>query len=82
MLVLTPRETLYPQIKHFFYQKGIITQVVTFQLAKKFGLSHASNVLRQMQVKLGGNLFYMMFNKEFDTKSTMVVGIDVEHSGQ
>ena len=34
-----------------------------------------------MEVKLGGNLFYMMFNKELDLKNSMVVGIDVEHSG-
>jgi len=34
-----------------------------------------------MEVKLGGNLFYMMFNQEFDIKNSMVVGIDVEHSG-
>jgi aubergine len=53
---------------------------VTRRLAQKFNLSVASNVLRQMDVKIGANLYYMMFTKEVGS-GVMLIGIDVSHAG-
>lgn len=43
-------------------------------------LSVATNVLKQINSKLGGDLFHLQFSKELSLK-TMLIGIDVCHSG-
>ena len=43
-------------------------------------LSIATNVLRQMNSKLGGDLFNLSFPKEL-LPNTMLIGMDVCHSG-
>jgi hypothetical protein len=48
--------------------------------AKKINLSVATNILRQMNSKLGGDLFHLKFAKELE-RNTMLIGIDVCHSG-
>lgn len=48
---------------------------MTLRLAKKFNLLIASNVLRQMSVKMGADSFIMAFDKV--PIGTMLVGIDI-----
>ena len=43
-------------------------------------LSVATNILRQMNSKIGGDLFHLKFAKEI-MKNTMLIGMDVCHSG-
>jgi len=43
-------------------------------------LSVATNILKQINSKLGGDLFNLQFSKELSMK-TMLIGIDVCHSG-
>ena len=44
-------------------------------------LSVASNVINQMNSKLGGDLYNINFQKEI-SPNTMLIGIDVCHSGE
>ena len=47
----------------------------------KFNLSKATNILRQINSKAGGDLYKMKFPESLSTKRTMLIGIDVCHSG-
>jgi hypothetical protein len=44
-------------------------------------LSVATNVLKQINSKLGGDLFNLQFSKELSL-NTMLIGIDVCHAGR
>lgn len=69
----------YKKLKQLYLRKGIPTQFFTsFSFAKDKNIRFASkytNVLTQMIVKLGGNLW----NVDVDLPNTMVAGADVYH---
>lgn len=44
-------------------------------------MSHGSNILRQINSKIGGDLYKMKFPEAMDSKRTMLIGIDVCHAG-
>lgn len=48
---------------------------------KKFNLKVATNVLRQINSKLGGDLYTIKFSHEI-TPNTMLMGLDVCHAGK
>jgi len=78
---MLPQERFYKQVKHICYSLKLISQCVTYKnFGKGMSLSVASNVLRQINSKLGGDLFNLKFAKEL-TGNTMLIGIDVCHSG-
>lgn len=68
-LVLLPRFTYYPQVKRSLDRKGIISQIVLKHNVKKgarnntFGLSLASELLKQMNAKAGGDLYHITLPK-------------------
>ena len=68
-------------VKEVFQRYQVPSQVVTRRNAEKFGLSKASNVLKQINVKAGGDLYEMQFPKAMDLLNTMLIGIDVCHAG-
>ena len=47
----------------------------------KFNLSKASNVLKQINSKTGGDLYQLKFPDSVTRAKTMLIGIDVCHSG-
>ena len=57
------------------------SQVVTCRNAFKFNLSKATNILRQINSKSGADLYNMKFPEILSKKRTMLIGIDVCHSG-
>lgn len=57
------------------------SQVITTRNGSKFNLSKATNILRQINSKVGGDLFELKFPDKFDRKRTMLIGIDVCHAG-
>lgn len=57
------------------------SQVVTVRNGAKFNMSKASNILRQINSKVGGDLFTMKFPAVLETIKPMLIGIDVCHSG-
>ena len=44
-------------------------------------MSKATNILKQVNSKIGGNLFTMKFPQLMSKMRTMLIGIDVCHSG-
>ena len=74
-------ESNYPAYKEVFQSYQMPSQVITVRNAKKFNLSKATNILRQVNSKIGGDLFEMKFPESFSKKKTMLIGIDVCHSG-
>ena len=54
---------------------------MTRRNAEKFNLSKATNILKQINSKIGGDLFYMKFPEAMNDMRTMLIGIDVCHAG-
>ena len=55
--------------------------MVTVRKALRFNLSIASNVLKQINSKIGGDLYNIKFPEKMDSMKTMLIGIDVCHAG-
>ncbi len=58
----------------------MVSQFLTYRRARDFKNEIACNILKQMNSKMGGDLFLMSFPKEL-SKNTMILGIDVCHAG-
>lgn len=81
VVVMLGNERLYKQYKSVCYSLNLVSQCIRYQnFGKGMNMSVASNVLRQMNSKLGGDLFNLKFAKEL-ASPTMLIGIDVCHSG-
>jgi len=81
IVMLLPYEDQYFEFKKVAYSFGVPSQVITIPKARKFNMSVASNVLRQMNIKMGGELYTLQMPKECH-KHTMLLGLDVCHKGQ
>lgn len=78
ILCVLEQERNYAAIKNFFSSQGIACQVVLFRNALKGNLSVASNVLKQMNSKMGVNNYTLEIPKGI-SHNTMLIGIDVTH---
>ena len=74
-------ENNYAAFKNLMLSHGLPSQVIRFSNAKKFNYSKASKILSQVNSKLGGDLYRLQFPQALDKKRTMLIGIDVCHSG-
>ena len=74
-------ESLYDKHKQLYKLYQIPSQVVTSRNGMRFDLSKASNVLKQMNSKMGGDLFHLKLPDKMNAMKTMLIGIDVCHSG-
>jgi hypothetical protein len=74
-------ENNYPMYKLTFDKFRMPSQVITSKNARRFNPSVASNILRQINSKVGGDLFTMKFPDCFSKMKTMLIGIDVCHAG-
>ena len=81
IVVVLGQESNYRMYKELFAEFKIPSQVVTTRCAFKFGMSKASNILRQINSKISGDLFHLKFPAKLDTMRTMLIGIDVCHAG-
>ena len=80
-LMVVNRESTYPMFKEVMLQYRIPSQVITARNGSKFNLSKATNILRQVNSKSGGDLFYLKFPEKMNGRRTMLIGIDVCHAG-
>lgn len=71
----------YPLFKEVFQSYMMPSQVITRRNGEKFSLSKATNILRQINSKIGGDLFQLKFPQAVEKKRTMLIGIDVCHAG-
>jgi hypothetical protein len=67
--------------KEVMHKYRMPSQVITVRNAMKFNLSKATNILRQINSKIGGDLYYLKFPEALNAKRTMLIGIDVCHAG-
>jgi len=81
VMVVLQREQNYEMVKEVMLTYGIPSQVITARNGSKFNLSKASNILRQVNSKAGGDLYHLKFPEVFAKKRTMLIGIDVCHAG-
>ena len=72
----------YPKIKSIFTRKNIMSQVILKQTAKRINLSVASNIMKQINSKLGGDSVRMKMPDFVAKDKVMVIGIDVCHAGK
>ena len=75
------REQNYKMFKEVMQMYQIPSQVITCRNGRSFNMSKASNILRQINSKTGGDLYQMKFPDIMDSMKTMLIGIDVCHAG-
>ena len=71
---------MYVKFKHICYRNKVISQCLLLRTVKRFNASVATNVLKQMNSKIGGDLYNIKFSSTIKPL-TMLIGIDVCHSG-
>ena len=73
----------YPSIKNYLCgQIGIVSQCIIWEKAKSQNLSYWSNILKQMEAKLGAQPFTIMVNSNFKKNITMIIGIVISKIGK
>lgn len=76
------REKFYIALKNIINSSyPVISQFVTTKTLSLYKDRVYMNILRQINAKLGGDLWRMKFSEEIPEK-TMVFGIDVCHKGR
>lgn len=81
VICVLQRENNYQAFKEVMLQYRMPSQVITTRNGSKFNLSKATNILRQVNSKAGGDLYHLRFPQALDNKRTMLIGIDVCHAG-
>ena len=80
IVIMLSVEKYYPVYKTLCYDRSIASQCLLSKTARKFNHSIATNLLKQINSKLGGDLFTLKFGKDLQPR-TMLIGIDVCHAG-
>lgn len=81
VVCILQRENNYQMFKEVMHQYRMPSQVITTRNGFKFNLSKATNILRQVNSKAGGDLYHLKFPEALEKKRTMLIGIDVCHAG-
>ena len=81
VVVVLGFEQNYRMYKELFHEFKIPSQVITVRNGRSFNMSKASNILRQVNSKIEGDLFHLKFPAAMDDMRTMLIGIDVCHAG-
>ncbi len=81
VICVLQRENNYQMFKEVMHTYRMPSQVITTRNGFKFNLSKATNILRQVNSKAGGDLYHLKFPAALDKKRTMLIGIDVCHAG-
>jgi argonaute-like protein implicated in RNA metabolism and viral defense len=81
VVCLLKYEDNYTMVKEVMHHFRLPSQVITTRNAFKFSLSKATNILRQINSKLGGDLYTLRFPEKMKSMRPMLIGIDVCHSG-
>jgi hypothetical protein len=76
--MLLTKEHDYSDLKSELIKNKLLSQAIQYKTAKKINASIASNILKQMCSKLGGDLYHIQFSPEI-SPLTMLIGIDVCH---
>lgn len=82
VLFMVNHENDYHTAKKAFAELSILTQCFTRRTAKRLNLSVASNIMKQLNQKTGGEHIRVGLPKAVTAAKTMVIGIDVCHAGK
>ena len=63
IVILVPTDRIYKDFKAVCYLRKLRSQAISYKIANKCNLSVASNILRQINSKLQGDLFNLVFPK-------------------
>jgi hypothetical protein len=80
--MLLNHENDYPEVKKIFSRLSIMTQCIKSFTAKKMNMSVASNIMKQVNSKVGGESLRMKLPEFMHKERVMVIGIDVCHAGK
>ena len=73
----------YSSIKNFLCKQiGIVSQCIVWEKARSQNLSYWSNILKQMEAKLGAQPFTITVNPVFNKNITMIIGIVISRIGK
>ena len=81
-MIILDRKTDYAKYKSIFTRENVMTQVITKYIARKINLSVATNVMKQINSKMGGESIRIKYPDFMTKKKVMVIGIDVCHAGK
>ena len=81
-LMLLNHENDYPEVKKIFSRLNIMTQCIKSFTAKKMNMSVASNIMKQVNSKVGGESLRVKLPEFMHKEKVMVIGIDVCHAGK
>ncbi len=71
----------YDKVKRMLTELDLLSQVVTKQTARRMNLSVASNIVKQINSKMGGESIRLKMPISLQKELVMAIGIDVCHSG-
>jgi hypothetical protein len=81
-VVVLDRRNDYPRIKSMLTRLNVLSQVIVKSTAARMNLSVASNIMKQINTKVGGESLRVKFPPFMQKERVMVIGIDVCHAGQ
>jgi aubergine len=82
VLFMVNHESDYHTAKKVFAEMSILTQCFTRRTGRRLNLSVASNIMKQLNQKTGGEHIRVNLPKTVTAAKTMVIGIDVCHAGK
>jgi len=80
-IVLLDHQSHYEAVKKSLCEYGVLSQIILKNTARKSQLSSFSNILKQMNTKVGGESLKLKWPKSMTEQLVMVIGIDVCHAG-
>ena len=80
--MIVPHESDYTNIKGVFTDLNVMSQIIRRFTGQKFNMSVASNIMKQINSKIGGVSVRVKLPSFMSTSKTMIVGIDVCHASK
>ena len=80
-IFINDKQKDYTRIKQMVSRHNVLSQVILKFRARKMNLSVASNIMKQINTKVGGTSIKMRMPSFMTKNQVMVIGIDVCHAG-
>lgn len=81
-IMLVNHESDYVNLKGVFTDLSVMSQCIRRFTCQKLNMSVASNIMKQINSKIGGESVRVKLPSFMDTSRTMIVGIDVCHASK
>lgn len=81
-IMVVNHESEYKRIKEVFTDLNVLSQCIRRSTCKSMNMSKASNIMKQINSKLGGESVRIKLPAFMSTSKVMVVGMDVCHASK